>query len=186
MITLTTTRFNTKTWNERQQWMDRNNWNAEAGCIYGTPVCVNEQIYDTMIVLEMHNDENKVKAIGLLKNRYIISDKQCQLYQDRNYNRYIYKGGYRIEIRYNTKTNAIENDSLTELEKKIIAIFNRLLFKGSRHLKRAQGITAVPDWIMSNKRVNFLKHFKEIFVRHFKNKVSKKIPLPPSLPQQFI
>ena len=173
MITLTTTRFNTKTWNERQQWMDRNNWNEESGCIYGTPVCVNEQIDGTMIVLEMHNDENKVKAIGLLKNRYIISDKQGQLYKDRNYNRYIYKGDYRIELNYNTKTNAIENESLTDFEKLIIAIFNRLLFKGSRHLKRAQGITAIPEWIMTNKRVNFLNHFKDIFIRHFKNETQQ-------------
>jgi hypothetical protein len=165
MITLTTTRFNTNTWNERERWMVRHNW--EKGCIYGTPVCVKEHIYGTMIVLEMHNDENRIKAIGLLKNRHNLSDKNFQLYEDRNYNRYIYKGDYRIEIQYNEKTNAIENASLTDLEKKIINIFNRLLFKGACHLKRAQGITAVPHWIMSNKRVNFLKHFKEIFARHF-------------------
>jgi len=118
MITLTTTRFNTKTWNERQQWMARHNWDSESGCIYGTPVCVKEHIYGTMIVLEMHNDENKVKAIGLLKNRHNLSDKKFQLYEDRNYNRYIYKGDYRIEIQYNEKTNEIENASLTDLEKK--------------------------------------------------------------------
>ena len=168
MITLTTTRFNTKTWNERERWMERNNWDSTSGCIYGTPVCVKEEIYGTMIVLEMHNDENKIKAIGLLNNTHNLSDKKTQLYEDRNYNRYIYKGKYRVEIKYNTNTNEIENDSFTEFEKKIIEIFNRLLFKGSRHLKRAQGITAVPDWIMSNKRVNFLKHFKDMFVRHFK------------------
>ena len=63
MITLTTTRFNTKTWNERKRWMERNNWVSESGCIYGTPVCVKEDVFGTMIVLEMHNDENRVKAI---------------------------------------------------------------------------------------------------------------------------
>jgi len=167
MITLTTTRFNTKTWNERKRWMERNNWVSESGCIYGTPVCVKEDVFGTMIVLEMHNDENRIKAIGLLKNRHNLSDKKTQLYEDRNYNRYIYKGDYRIELNYNTKTNAIENESLTDFEKKIIAIFNRLLFKGSRHLKRAQGITAVPDWIMNNKRVNLLKPFKDMFKRHY-------------------
>jgi len=170
MITLTTTRFNTKTWNERERWMECNNWESDSGCIYGTPICVKEDIYGTMIVLEMHNDENRIKAIGLLKNRHNLSDKKTQLYEDRNYNRYIYKGHYRIELNYNTKTNAIENESLTGFEKKIIAIFNRLLFKGSRHLKRAQGITAVPNWIMNNKRVNLLKPFKDMFKRHYTTK----------------
>jgi len=170
MTTLTATRFNIKTWNERQQWMERNNF--DSGCIYGTPVCVKEHIKGNIIVLEMHNDENRVKAIGLLKNRYNVSDKKQQIYQDRNYNRYIYKGDYRIVIDYDLENNII-NETLTKTEKKIIAIFNHLLFKGSRHLKRAQGITAIPEWIMSNKRVNFLNHFKDIFIRHFKNETQQ-------------
>ena len=170
MTTLTATRFNKKTWNERQQWMERNRF--DLGCIYGTPVCVKEHIKGNIIVLEMHNDENRVKAIGLLKNRYNVSDKKQQIYQDRNYNRYIYKGDYRIVIDYDLENNII-NETLTKTEKKIIAIFNHLLFKGSRHLKRAQGITAIPEWIMSNKRVNFLNHFKDIFIRHFKNQTQQ-------------
>jgi hypothetical protein len=55
------------------------------------------------------------------------------------------------------------------MEKKIIAIFNELLFKGACHLKRGQGIMAVPDWIMKNKQVDFLNYFKELFGRHYKH-----------------
>ena len=156
MLILTTTRFNTQTWNERQRWIDNNNW---TGSIYGTPVRVKDTINGTMIVLEMHNDENKVKAIGLVKSRAIHTDKTHQIYDDRNYNRYIYKSQYRL---------VLDEIELLPLEKKIIAIMNALLFKGACHLKRSQGITAIPDWIMQNNHVDFLKYFKEILARHFK------------------
>ena len=54
------------------------------------------------------------------------------------------------------------------LEKKIITIFNQLLFKGACHFKRQQGITAVPDWIMNNKYIDFIQYFKELFARFYK------------------
>jgi hypothetical protein len=57
---------------------------------------------------------------------------------------------------------------LLPIEKKIIAIMNTLLFKGACHSKRAQGITEVPSWIMNNKQVDFLKYFKAIFNRKYK------------------
>ena len=76
-----------------------------------------------------------------------------------DYNRYIYKSKYRLVL------NEIE---LLPIEKKIIVIMNELLFKGACHLKRAQGITAMPDWIMKNKHIDFLKKFKELLARHYK------------------
>ena len=156
MIKLTTTRFNEKTWDERQRWIENNNW---TGSIYGTPVRVKDGINGIMIVLEMHNDENKIKAIGLIKPKAIPTDKAHQIYTDRNYNRYIYKSKYRLVL------NQIE---LLPIEKKIIAIMNELLFKGACHLKRSQGITVMPDWIMKNKHIDFLKYFKELLARHYK------------------
>ena len=54
------------------------------------------------------------------------------------------------------------------MNKKIITIFNQLLFKGACHFKRQQGITAVPDWIMQNKYIDFIKYFKEMFTRFYK------------------
>lgn len=112
-----------------------------------------------MIILEMHNDENKVKAVSLVKAQAWPTDKAHQIYADRNYNRYIYKSNYRLII------GEIE---LLPIEKKIIAIFDELLFKGACHLKRAQGITAVPIWIMQNKQIDFLKYFKALFARYYK------------------
>jgi hypothetical protein len=159
MIILATTRFNSKTWEERQRWLENNKW---AGAIYGTPIRVKNEIQDTMLVLEMHNDENKVKAIGLVKARALPSDRAHQIYADRNYNRYIYKSTYRL---------ILDEIELLPMEKKIIAIFNQLLFKGACHLKRAQGITAVPSWIMQNKQVDFLKYFKALFARYYKQAI---------------
>lgn len=157
MVSLTATRFNTKTWEEYGRWRDNNKWE---GCIYGTPKQTNYAIKETMIVLEMHNDENKIKAIGLVRNHAMHSDKTQQVYADRNYNRFIYKSKYRL---------VLENLVLEPIEKKIIAILNQLLFKGARHLKRAQGITVIPEWIMRNKHVDFLKYFKELFAKHYKH-----------------
>ena len=51
-------------------------------------------------------------------------------------------------------------------EKKIIEIFNVLLFKGPKHLKRGQGITLVPKWITNNRHMNFIEFFRELFVKY--------------------
>jgi len=156
MMTLMTTRFNTETWNERECWVKKLQWE---GAYYGTPKQVKESIKGLMIVLEMHNSENKVKAIGLVKAQVYPTDRVHQIYDDRNYNRYIYKSKYRL---------ILDQIELLPFEKKIIAIFNQLLFKGACHLKRAQGITAMPDWIMQNNQVDFLKYLKILFARYYK------------------
>ena len=156
MITLMTTRFNTETWNERERWLKKLQLE---GAYYGTPKEVKESIKGLMLVLEMHNGENKVKAIGLVKAQVYPTDRIHQIYDDRNYNRYIYKSKYRL---------ILDQLELLPMEKKIITIFNRLLFKGACHLKRGQGIMEVPNWIMKNKQVDFLKHLKALFARQFK------------------
>ena len=154
MISLVTTRFNTQTWEERNQWLEKHQWK---GAIYGCPLRVKEAVKPTMIVIEMHNDHNEIKAISLVR-KTLITDKSYHIYKDCNYNRYIYKSRYRLVIK------EIES-SLTPMEKKIITIFNQLLFKGACHFKRQQGITAVPDWIMKNKYIDFIQYFKDLFQR---------------------
>lgn len=156
MITLMTTRFNTETWNERERWVKTLQWD---GAYYGTSKKVKTSINGLMLVLEMHNSENKVKAIGLVKAQVHPADRIHQIYEDRNYNHYIYKSKYRL---------ILDQIELLPLEKKIIAIFNRLLFKGACHLKRGQGIMEMPYWIMKNKQIDFLKHLKALFARYFK------------------
>ena len=112
-----------------------------------------------MLVLEMDNTANKVKAIGLVKAQAHPTDRVHRIYEDSNYNRYIYKSKYRL---------ILDQLELLPIEQKIIAIFNRLLFKGACHLKRGQGIMEMPQWIMRNKQIDFLKYLKALFARHFK------------------
>jgi hypothetical protein len=158
MITLATTRFNNKTWNEREAWLAENQWK---GSIYGLPLKIKDDVKPTIFVLEMHNDDNEIKAIGLIKNKLVV-DKTYRIYKDCNYNRYIYKSKYRLVF-----SEIME--SLSPMEKKIITIFNQLLFKGACHFKRQQGITALPDWIMKNKHIDFIEYFKELFSKHYNN-----------------
>jgi len=157
MISLVTTRFNQQTWEERNQWLEKHHWQ---GAIYGSPLRVKEDVKATMIVLEMHNDDNEIKAISLVK-KTVATDKTYHIYTDGNFNRYIYKSHYRLVLK------DIES-SLSVMEKKIITIFNQLLFKGACHFKRQQGITAVPEWIMQNKYIDFIPYFKELFARFYK------------------
>ena len=154
MHVIATTRFNTKTWNENERWRETNNFK---GCIYNTPKQNNINILPNapMFILEMNNDENKIKGVGLIKNAIVI-EKPIKIYDDRNYNRYTYRSNYRID-----------RSIITTEEEKIFKIFDVLLFKGSRHMKRGQGITSVPLWISKNKHIDFIAFFRELFVKYF-------------------
>jgi hypothetical protein len=150
MYYLATTRFNTDTWRQNNEWRERKEWK---GCVYGTPVRIADKYTPDahMFVLEMHNDKNKIQGIGLVKNKNHIG-KYHKIYEDGNYNRYIYKS-----------TKRIDRSELDREQKKTIRILDILLFKGSRHLKRGHGILVVPQWISANKHILFISFFKKIF-----------------------
>lgn len=151
MITIATTRFNKDTWIQNKRWRENNNFK---GCIYGTPLMIRDNIPlgRNVFILEMHNDENEIKSIGFIKNR-VIFDKKYKIYNWGNYNRYIYKGKYRIN-----KTELTPDELFT------LKILEKLVFKGSRHLKRGQGITQLPMWIIKNKIINFTNKLKNMFI----------------------
>lgn len=156
MIPIATTRFNQETWNSNKRWRDRNNWE---GCIYGSPVIIKKEIplMIPMFVLEMNNDINNIVGIGLVKNT-IEKKQKYKIYEWGNYNRYIYKGKCRID-----------RENLDKEEIKIIEILDMLLFKGSRHLKRGQGLIMIPKWIETNKHIDFKKKILEMFKTRFKD-----------------
>ena len=87
----------------------------------------------------------------MIKNQPIM-DKYYRIYSDGNYNRFTYKGKYRIDM-----------SELDGYNKAIVEIFNTLLFKTKKHIKRAQGITELPSWILKYKYFNFVQFFKELF-----------------------
>jgi len=124
------TRFNNNTWNENVRWREKNDFQ---GCIYNSPVYIRDQILlmATIYVIEMNNDENKIMGIGKIENK-VHTDRKYKIYEERNYNRYTYKGKHRID-----RTD-ITSEFLQKLEKR--------LFKSKSHLKRGQGITIpAPD-----------------------------------------
>ena len=103
----------------------------------------------------MHNIQNKIKGIGLIRNAP-LSKGHYKIYSMGNYNRYTYSSKYRIDRK-----------DLTPEEKKIIRICDILIFKGYNHIKRAQGITALPDWIVNTKHIDFILFFRTMFNNRF-------------------
>jgi hypothetical protein len=154
MNVLATTRFNSQTWDENKKWREKNNY---SGCIYGTPMQINERVLldASVFVLEMHNDRNKVLGVGLIKN-VIVVGKYYNIYSNKDYNRYTYKSNYRID-----------REDMTRKEERIMRIFDYLLFKTSCHLKRGYGITCVSKRIMENIHVDFISVFKEMFKKRY-------------------
>ena len=165
MYTIATTRFTTKTFNEKEQWCEKNGWK---GSILGTPIKISDKIPQNSIlfVLVMNNDKNKIVEICLIK-KTLVTDKYYKIYSDTNYNRYVYKSKYRINLSDATLT-------LSPYEKKVIDIFNIVLFKGLRNVKRYQGITALPKWIATTKHMDFVTFFKELFASKCKIDLSQR------------
>jgi hypothetical protein len=167
MYIIATTRFNSETWRENCTWRDRNEWE---GCAYGTPTRAADKLTPNamLFVLEMHNDCNKVKGVGLVKNAIVIGQYH-KIYKTGNYNRYTYKSQYRVD-----------RSDLDKEEEKIFKIFDVLLFKGSRHMKRGQGLTAVPDWMAKNKHIDFIKFFRNLFLQRYRA-AQIAVPTSPAL-----
>ena len=142
---LASTRFTNKTYREREAFMRRNN----IECIYGTNRRINKSLLlnQLMFVVEMNNETNQIMAIGLIRN--MLCDPQY-IYEDQNYNRYIYMGNYRI----------LRQD-IEEYDKKIVEVLEQILFKGRSNAKRLNGITIVSKKPELTEKVKLM--FKTIF-----------------------
>jgi hypothetical protein len=129
-----TVRFSNETFQENKKWRDDNNWD---GCIYGSPIPIAKSPYwrkvdmgAKIFILEMNNEEDRIEGIGCIKN-YIRYDLSVNIYNDCNYNRYIYRSIHRKDRK------DIENQD-------ILKFLETLVFKGKGHLKRSQGISMIP------------------------------------------
>ena len=152
---IATTRFNETTYQQNVIYKSRI---GTTGCLYGTPMKIKDKIpLDSHVyVIEMNNQTNKIEGIGIVNNRILV-DKNYRIYNDMDYNRYIYKGNYRID-------SSRINDNYN---KKVLNVLEQLLFKGERHCKRAQGITQLSEWILNNKHgFDFVKCFDNMFEKY--------------------
>ena len=152
---LASARFSEKTFREREEFMRRNN----IECIYGTQLRIKPQVAlnQLLLVVEMNNETNKIMGVGLIRN--ILCDPQ-DIYDDPNYNRFTYMGKYRIT-----------REQMEEHDKKIVEIFDLILFKGYTHIKRHSGITIIPPALLSCDRVeniDLAKKVKSMFKTIFK------------------
>lgn len=131
-----TSRFNSETWCENENY--RHN-NKNIGCIYCSPDPITEKIptESIMFVLEMNNDTNKIMGIGMIRNRPL--SRRIQVYNEGNYNRYIYTGNMRIS-----------RDKMSTSEEEVMKAFDVLCFKGNRHMKRGQGLKSFPIEMLYN------------------------------------
>jgi len=155
------TRFNNETFKEYNTWREKNEYKE---CIYNSPVKITEKLFpnEQIFVLEMNNSENKIVGIGKIKNK-LVFDNKYRIYSDNNYNRYTYKGQYRIERK-----------ELTKEEEKIIHILDVLLFSGARHMKRGQGIQALSTWITNNRHIDFTYFLNTLFQSRFREDLSNR------------
>lgn len=153
MFYITTTRFNNETFLQNRNYCINHN-----GLYYGSPTQVKENIKPNanIIVIEMNNTKNKIMGIGLVKNE-IRKQKQHKIYEDQNYNRFTYIGKIRID----------SEEITNSYDKQVLAALENLFFKGATHLKRAQGITELPNWILKNKANFDVKlFFKTLFLQY--------------------
>jgi hypothetical protein len=162
MFTLASTRFNNSTLEENEKYRIKTN-NA---CIYCSPQRMSPKIkIDSLVfIVEMNNELNQIEGIGLIKNTVNL-DKYFKVYETCNFNRYVFKGKYRIGreelIRYNSQ---------------IVEILDDILFKGKTHLKRGAGITTITDKLLKTERCKGLDIkmvIKEIFINIFSSESIK-------------
>jgi hypothetical protein len=162
---LLTSRFNTMTANENEKYRSRN---TKIGCIYCTPEKVSQTIDQDsiMFVLEMNNDTNKIMGIGVTKNHSYSG--VYHVYEEGNYNRYVYIGKHRIS-----------RDDFTEQEEAIIKILDEMVFRGTRHMKRGQGLRLFPIETLyecKQKGFDLVNYVSNMFKKRLQTSKNKTIP----------
>lgn len=161
MVTLMTTRFDKRTWEENLAYKTKNNI---TGCIYCSPQPMSPKILtdSLLFVIEMNNSLNRIEGIGIIKNT-IRLDKYFRVYETGDFNRYVFKGDYRLD-----------REELIMYNNKVVEILDNILFKGKTHLKRGRAITKVSDEFlkMDNKcqGLNITNIIKEQFLTRFRPK----------------
>ena len=134
---LLTSRFTNSTLMENRKYKEKNN----IGCIYCSPDPITKRIPNGAVVfiLEMNNEMNKIEGIGMIRNHPIVN--KYSVYNDGNYNRYVFKGKHYISRK-----------SMNDKEEELMQAFDILCFKGNKHMKRGQGLKSFPIEMLYNCR----------------------------------
>ncbi len=165
-VHIVTTRFTNETWNENRDYCEKHKKYLQ--CAYGVPLQTNNGLTsdDVLFVLEMNNEENEIMGIGMVKNQPLFRNAMYKIYDNQDYNRYVYLG-----------KNRIDRSEMNEEEENICKVFEILCFTGKRHQKRLSGIKAFPiDMIyrMSKKAIELGKtDLVDFIVNMFKQRLTK-------------
>jgi hypothetical protein len=155
-VFLLTSRFTNETWNENIEYK----MNKNIGCIYCSPSPITNiiPIESIVFVLEMNNDTNKILGIGMIRNHPYVS--KFTVYNEGNYNRYVYVG-----------KNRIDRNEMFEEEEKIMKVFDILCFTGNKHMKRGQGLKSFPIEMLykCSKKLDLVNFIKEMFKKRINN-----------------
>jgi hypothetical protein len=159
-IPILTTRFNNYTWNENCEYRMKHN----IECIYASTRKIKEKILlnDYVFVIEMNNSKNKIEGIGLIKN-FVHFDKYYKVYDDKNYDIYVYKSKYRIDR--------------CEIDPYLLKIIDHLLFKEKTHSKRGTGFTSFPEKLLIHpicRDYNLKEKICDLFNRKFNYELYNK------------
>jgi hypothetical protein len=157
MYKLASIRFNSETYSESARYREARG----IGCIYGSPVPTSEKYSREcrFFVLEMNNTTNQIMGIGLIQNTnkkdrtYIVYDMIQNQY---NFNRFIYRGDYWL--------------GRDQLPDEVVALFDKILFKGKSHLKRSVGLTVISDKLFVRwqyEQAAILQQIKQLFMTAF-------------------
>jgi len=143
MVHLGTLRYNNQTWEELDTYLKNN---SIKGCVYNVPIRIATvvPIKNPVIIFEMNNTINKIMAIGLIEN-YLRMDKYYKIHKTNNYNRYSYLGH-----------NRIVREDFNEQEEMVFKAFDYMVFKGSSHMKRGQGVTCISQKKLKNYQIDGL------------------------------
>jgi hypothetical protein len=162
MFYLACTRFNNITYDENIIYRKK----EKETVIYGSTLKIRE-IYpygSLLFVAEMNNEKNRIEGIGLIKN-LLVHDKRHRIYDNSEYNRYIYRGKYWLS-----------REQINDFDPEILEIFDNILFKGKSHLKCRIGITVITEKIFVHWAYDLktLKHkVKELFLYNFKYNIGE-------------
>jgi hypothetical protein len=148
---LLTSRFTNSTWLENQAFREAN---PTFKCIYCSPdkISQNIPIDSILFILEMNNDTNQIMGIGMVRNHPILN--RFYVYENGNYNRYVYSGKHRIG-----------REEMSEEEERIMQVFDILCFKGNRHMKRCHGLKSFPVDMLyrCSKKLDLVKFISNMF-----------------------
>jgi len=158
MVSIVSTRFNNETWQENVEYRNKHN---KTGCSYGAPYPMSPKILPESIVfvLEMNNYKNKIEGIGLLRNKAIF-EASANVHTERNYNRCLYHGKYRVS-----------RDDIERMNPTLNKILDHILFKEKTHLKRGIGFTSVPEKLLNHsicEGINLKNEIRQLFIDLFK------------------